>query len=145
MALEEEQFLYVPGVIDLESAGNGLFEIGDVAATRIFEAGESEVRFERPVFRWFANSVRRGRDFALKRSRLEKVALEASPENAWPMNVWEGAECLAGERKWRVRRADRWEKLHEFFRLRGGDPAKKPEGDMNLVRLHPAEGAAAKF
>ena len=60
MTLHEDEVVDAPGLVDLEAAGDGVFEIGDLAAVRFLEASECEMRLERTIFRRLAEVARSG-------------------------------------------------------------------------------------
>ena len=58
MALHEEKFRHSPGLVDLESSRDGMFQVRDMLALGIFQARQREVRFKGPIFWRLAESSR---------------------------------------------------------------------------------------
>src|SRR5688500_4440353 len=95
MALHKQHLVHGPGLIDFESARNGVFEVGDFAAGRFLESSERKMWFERTIFRRFAELFCCERNCRLQCSRTFKIAFETRPKNTRTADVWKCPEIFA--------------------------------------------------
>ncbi len=100
MALEEEELIDAPGLMDLESALNRMGKVSDLVAFRFLDSGESEMRFERTIFWSFTKMRSRFYNRRLKFARWREFASKPSPENTGATCIRKAAKTGAVESKW---------------------------------------------